>query len=110
MSITFPNLMRRRVLPGAAARVSKALVQAAGLSTNEALELLGTSLDGLTDTEAENRLETHGANAVAHETAPAWYSLLVHSYANPFNAILVLLAIVSVYIDVIVPPAEDKSW
>ncbi|MEU3063099.1 magnesium-translocating P-type ATPase [Streptomyces subrutilus] len=60
----------------------------------EVLRSADSSADGLTHAEAARRLERHGPNAVARERAPRWYLQLAKAYANPFIAVLVLLAAV----------------
>ena len=51
--------------------------------------------DGLTSAEAEERLKRFGSNEVEHEKPlPAWRHLW-HSYRNPFNLLLTVLAAIS---------------
>ena len=97
------GLFGRRPMPAAdpstAAAVPPALVQslqtAACSRTDAVLQQLGSSLQGLSAEEAEERLERHGPNEVAHEKPlPAWLHLW-HCYRNPFNLLLTVLAVVS---------------
>ncbi|KWR85476.1 magnesium-translocating P-type ATPase [Cupriavidus sp. IDO] len=51
--------------------------------------------DGLTSAEVEERLKRFGPNEVDHEKPlPAWLHLW-HSYRNPFNLLLTVLAVIS---------------
>jgi len=97
------GLFGRRPMPAAdpstVAAVPPALVQslqaAACSRTDAVLQQLGSSLQGLSTKEAEERLERHGPNEVAHEKPlPAWLHLW-HCYRNPFNLLLTVLAVVS---------------
>lgn len=72
-------------------RLREAAQQLAPALLNE----LQSSAEGLTDTVAADRLETHGPNQVSHERPPAWYLQLWHGFANAFSALLTVLATVS---------------
>ncbi len=73
-----------------------ALLEAASVSETTLLDELGTSLEGLLDREAEERLEIHGTNTVAHEVKKgAAVRLLEHFFTNPINVLLSGLAGIS---------------
>ena len=57
---------------GAAIRIAPALLEAAGSPADEALRKMQSSLDGLTEEEAEHRIKTHGPNVVAQENSYVW--------------------------------------
>ncbi|HTP84805.1 MAG TPA: magnesium-translocating P-type ATPase [Alphaproteobacteria bacterium] len=59
------------------------------------LENCRTSRNGLTEAEAQERLEHDGPNEVAREKPPAWYMQLLLTLRNPFTLILAGLAIIS---------------
>lgn len=63
----------------------------------ELLAQLGTSTLGLSEAEAEELREQHGFNEVEHESAVRWWRHLWLSYNNPFNLLLTLLALVSIF-------------
>ena len=70
--------------------------QAAGrLRAEEIIELLGTSIDGLSWSVARERLERFGSNVAVPRRLAPWYAVLWHSFRNPFNYILVFLGVVS---------------
>ncbi len=62
------------------------------LSVEEVRGRLDTSLDGLSETEAEERLERHGPNRVRAETVEPWYSLVLHQFRDPLIYILLAAA------------------
>jgi P-type Mg2+ transporter len=71
-------------------------VQDAAAGTAAAvLDLLGTSLQGLSDTEAASRLERYGANEVAREKRQNWLQRLYLAARNPLVILLTVLAIVA---------------
>jgi Mg2+-importing ATPase len=71
------------------------LQRIAWLDADAALAVVGASRGGLDDVEVESRRERFGRNEVAHEKPPAWYVQLYHAFANPFNILLTILAVVS---------------
>ncbi|MER5732362.1 magnesium-translocating P-type ATPase [Streptomyces sp. NPDC002138] len=74
----------------------------AGLSARPGplvLQDVDASRNGLTHAEAALRRERDGANVVAQERAPRWWSQLAKAYANPFIAVLVFLAAVMYWQD-----------
>jgi Mg2+-importing ATPase len=71
------------------------LLDLAYVDANAALAALQSSRDGLTDDEVEARRERYGRNEVAREKPPTWYGELARAFANPFNVLLTVLAVVS---------------
>ena len=78
-----------------AASANELLERAAFLQAEAILAELKLSRDGLTDDEAARRREQYGLNQVAHEKPPTWYAELGRAFANPFNFLLTVLAVVS---------------
>ena len=71
------------------------LADIASYEQDQLLAVLNTSAAGLTSSEAEERLKTFGLNEVAHEAKATWYRQLLHSFNNPFNILLIVLAVIS---------------
>ena len=67
----------------------------AWLDADAALASLDAQRVGLNEEEVERRRAQYGRNEVAHEKPPAWYAQLLHAFANPFNVLLTVLAVVS---------------
>jgi Mg2+-importing ATPase len=76
-------------------RVSPLLLQAAESDTNDVLARLGTSIQGLSDEEAQRRLRQHGPNIVTQEGKHGWLRLLFRAVINPLVILLLVLAAVS---------------
>src|SRR5271166_1099853 len=76
-------------------QVSPRLIQAAAASSAEALSQLQTRMEGLSEEEAEHRLEEHGPNVVADEARFTRLRLLVKACLNPLVILLSVLAIIS---------------
>jgi Mg2+-importing ATPase len=93
-----------------ASKISDRLRQASSLSSDEAIRFLDTSYNGLSSEEAEARRSRYGPNEVAQERGPAWYVQLGRSFINPFIGVLVALAVVSLFLDVVLVPSGEHDW
>jgi len=75
------------------------LIQIATSDIQSALDFLETTPHGISEKEAERRIETHGKNEVAHEKPSAWYVQLLLAFNNPFIFVLLALGILSFFTD-----------
>ncbi len=98
MAMRYGSILPRNILGlvkrGAAApiQVSPQLTRAASLPGGDALTHMKTSSEGLTDTEAENRLAEFGPNVVTHETRFPRLKLFLKACVNPLVILLAILA------------------
>jgi magnesium-transporting ATPase (P-type) len=76
-------------------RLPSRLAEAARLDSAEALRLLETAPEGLSETAAAERLEKSGPNEVSQEKHNAWPGRLWHAVRNPLVILLTVLAIIS---------------
>jgi Mg2+-importing ATPase len=76
-------------------RLSSRLADAARAEGTEALRLLETSMDGLSEAAAVERLEKNGPNEVSQEKHNAWTGRLWHAARNPLVILLSVLAIIT---------------
>ncbi len=77
------------------AGVSKLVDELATISVQALLQRLGTSEAGLSEEEAEKRLNQFGPNEVAAEKEHTWVHRLFNAARNPLVALLTVLATVS---------------
>ncbi|HZJ96003.1 MAG TPA: magnesium-translocating P-type ATPase [Thiopseudomonas sp.] len=77
--------------------LNQRLLSEARADLPQLLAQLGSSPQGLTEAEVELLREQHGFNEVEHESAVRWWRHLWLSYNNPFNLLLTLLALVSLF-------------
>lgn len=75
--------------------VSPAVVDAAGKQSEELLQSLRTTEEGLTQAEAEERERTTGPNEVAQERPQGWFVRLLKILRNPLVILLGTLSAVS---------------
>jgi Mg2+-importing ATPase len=83
--------LKRHLTPS----LTETLLKASNLETDQVLAWLGTPFGGLTEEEADRRLNQYGPNEVAHEKTASWYSMLFRNFANPFIVVLLILGSVS---------------
>jgi magnesium-transporting ATPase (P-type) len=76
-------------------RLPSRLAEAARAESAEALRLLETSPEGLSEAVAAERLEQYGPNEVSKEKHNAWSQRLWHSVRNPLVILLTVLAVIS---------------
>lgn len=105
----FGRHFRRFALPSAeqqrqgsralAPNTAQALLQAAHSTPADVLLHLDSQMPGLSEAQAASVLARVGNNAVQYEQALPWWQHLWHCYRNPFNVLLSLLALVSLWTD-----------
>jgi Mg2+-importing ATPase len=76
-------------------RVSPAVLDAARKDGEELLRDLGTSLSGLSQTEAERRARISGPNEIAQERKQGWLVRILKIIRNPLVILLTILSAVS---------------
>ncbi|NLB49741.1 MAG: HAD-IC family P-type ATPase, partial [Erysipelotrichia bacterium] len=68
----------------------------------------GFTQNGLTEERAEENGDIYGENKISRDKKPSVFKRLYEAFINPFTAILIVLAFVSLVTDVIIP--EQKDW
>src|SRR5690625_3086630 len=82
------SVTRARRAPRPPKALSQRLTERALCPPEDLFAQLGTSEQGLGDSEARARLQEHGPNDVEQDHPPAWWHHLWVSYRNPFNLLL----------------------
>ena len=77
------------------ASVPKQADELASISVEALFQRLGTTEAGLSEEEAERRLDQHGPNEVAEEKARTWIHRLLTASRNPLVILLTVLATIS---------------
>ncbi|MEL5501903.1 magnesium-translocating P-type ATPase [Serratia ureilytica] len=83
--------------------VAYAIAQEATNSIAQTLANLKCNRNGLTQDDADERLEQFGANQVAHDKAPHALIQLIKAFNNPFIFVLMVLAAISFFTDYWLP-------
>lgn len=69
-----------------------------------------TSHKGLTNAEAERRLDEYGPNEVEKEKKNNALTMFVKAFINPFIGVLTVLVIISFVLDVLLASPGEKDW
>ena len=94
-----------------AAKESDARLRAAAACTEEELmKKLGTAPAGLTDEQAEAAREKYGANRLARVKRKSAPRRLLEAFTDPFSLVLLLLAVVSAFTDVIFAAPAERNY
>ena len=78
------------------ARVSERLVAISRMAADDTFDEFRTSIQGLVESDAEERLAEYGPNTVAREEKKSFLHQLFVRLINPLNVLLIVLTIVSV--------------
>lgn len=81
--------------------IEEKISQFANCDEGVLLHELNASLDGLSADEAEERLEDFGENIIVAQKRKNMFFRLIDSIINPFNIILIAIAIITLLTDVI---------
>lgn len=65
----------------------------------DVLKKLETSVKGLTEAEAANRIQKYGPNKLAEEGQISRWKLLLHQFTSPLIYILMLAAVVTFFLE-----------
>jgi Mg2+-importing ATPase len=74
------------------------------------IAMLDSNINGLTSEQAQEKKEQFGLNEIAHEKAPAWYKQLFQAFVNPFIAVLIIIAFVSLVTDVLTAKPGEADY
>ena len=77
------------------ARVSERLVAVARMAADDTFDEFHTSIQGLIESEAEERLAEYGPNTVVREEKKSFLHQLFNRLINPLNVLLIVLTVVS---------------
>ncbi len=76
-------------------RVQARLLEVSRMGAQDALDDFRTSIQGLTEAEAGERLGEYGHNTVAREKKKNWLTQLIIRLRNPVNVLLIILSVTS---------------
>ncbi len=88
--------------------VKQRLLEASDNEQKNLYSMLNSSSKGKNSEQVEDSLDLYGDNKITYNKGNNTFKLLVQAFINPFTLILIVLAIVSFFTDVII--AEDKDY
>jgi Mg2+-importing ATPase len=83
------------------------LARFAAMDSREVLDFYKTRQDGLTSEEVEAAREAHGSNVITDDYKDTVWSRLFDALINPFNIILLVIAIITFVTDILLPAEKD---
>lgn len=86
-----------KTTPKSQVAFSRELLENAKLTSDQVLQKLNTTLNGLSESEVETRLEQFGRNEVAREKKNTWLNELWDNVKNPLVILLIVLGVISYF-------------
>lgn len=90
--------------------IRKRLLNAAALDSQALLESLGTAAGGLDEAAVRRAREEHGTNVFTSGKKASAPKRLLLAFVNPFTAVLLALALISVFTEVVFAAPGDKNY
>ena len=90
-------------------KINERLAMTAKSDVNTVLNYFNTSLDGLTESKVEKSKDIYGKNVVTNSNKNSLIKRLYGAFINPFTLVLIVLAIVSAFTDIIFAEPGDKN-
>ena len=81
-------------------------------TTSEASDVIGKygAPDGLTDEMVEKSRDEYGENVLTYGKKNPVVKRLASAFINPFNIVLFVLAVISIFTDIVLAAPEDRSF
>lgn len=89
--------------------INERLAMTVRSDVNSVLDYFNTSLDGLTENKVEESKDIYGKNVVTSSNKNSLIKRLYGAFINPFTLVLIVLAIVSAFTDIIFAEPGDKN-
>ena len=87
-----------------------AIKKAAAASPEAAIQSFNSTSNGLSSNQVDELRQKFGANEVSHEKAPSALKQLVQAFLTPFNMLLLIVALVSLFTDVFLVTAAEREY
>src|SRR5574344_557755 len=91
-------------------KIKKRMLLAASLDENQVIAEFNSSQTGLTADKVEQSKEKYGSNTVKYSNGTSLFKRICNAVLNPFTGILIALAVVSVFTDIIFAAPEEKNY
>mgnify|MGYP003369399413 CR=1 FL=1 len=91
-------------------KISNELIKNSNLSKEDLLSKFNCTENGLNSTEVEKRIEKYGFNEINENKKDSIFMQFIKSFMNYFNLVLVLIAIISYFTNVVLVAPGQASW
>lgn len=88
--------------------VQEKLKRYSEMTEKELFKEFGTSYEGLSIVEIDDKIEEYGKNTIEVTSNNTWFHKFKNAFVNPFNMVLIFVAIITLITDVII--ATDKDY
>ncbi|MEI0557712.1 magnesium-translocating P-type ATPase [Brachyspira intermedia] len=85
------------------------LIFSATNNTDKVLEVFNSSLEGISEKEADKRLKEYGLNKIPHKNKKTILKRIAEGFINPFTLILFALAVISIFTDILIPFFKNEE-
>lgn len=85
------------------------LIFSAVNNTDKVLEVFNSSLEGISEKEADKRLKEYGLNKIPHKNKKTIFKRIAEGFINPFTLILFALAVISIFTDILIPFFKNEE-
>ncbi len=89
--------------------VEENLKRYSNLDIEELFKEYKTSYSGISIVELDDRLEEYGKNIIDTKNNNSLINRLKEAFINPFNMVLILVAIITFITDVVIPTKKDYA-
>ena len=89
--------------------VERNLIENSKTSVEDLFQKYGTSYKGVSIVEVDDRLNEYGKNTIEIQNNNTWVHKLKEAFINPFNIVLMLVAVVTFVTDVIISVQKDYA-
>ena len=89
--------------------VEKSLKEDSKLKIDKLLKKYNTSLDGISKTEVEERIEQYGKNIIEIKDQNTIWHRLKEAVINPFNVVLMIVSVITFVTDVVLATQKDYA-
>jgi len=93
-----------------AERARRRLLRSAGKDGNTLLIQYDNSIAGYDEEDVEEMREEYGVNVITRQTEDTLFKRFIGSFINPFSVVLIALALVSVFTDVLWAAPESSDF
>ena len=87
----------------------KLIIDSSKLNIDKLLKKYNTSLNGISKTEVEERIEQYGKNIIEIKEQNTIWHRLKEAFINPFNIVLMIVAVITFITDVVLASQKDYA-
>lgn len=100
--------MNKETISKKTREVEQILLQDSKMETKKLMEKYRTSIEGISVVDVEERIEEYGKNIIEVKSNNTLLHKLKEAFINPFNIVLMIVAAITLFTDVII--AEKKDY